>query len=421
MGTLYRYSRDGREYGPVSSAQLKRLAASGELGGEDLVWKEGSTHRLSASAVRGLFDASAAGQDAPKFTASTTAVATATPPVKTPMQEAPASVPAAVPAAVAATASGSSKSDGPGFLARFLDEARATAGATGMQVRRMLIAGRHKRSEISLRAEARRAQQEFGERLYKAGIGETDLLAAITRANERIVELAAAKSSTRAVADERAELHRRLAEPFIDGVPHPGMEQDHRVALAARQTLNDHVARGVGITGGLWPSNPTERRRVGTGFGTAGVAILLAGYLAFGPGGAPPGPALPPGSGDESAVAIDPQTSGTGVDGGSASDASSSNTGERQAGAIENALAAVNPSQASEMRQESQADAEPAAQPAPTQYQATCRNCGFTTVAPSYEAARMMASQHQQSARRLSAMQRGASASPHVTVVLPLR
>jgi hypothetical protein len=37
------YAKDGQQYGPIASAQLKLLARSGELQPDDLVCKEGST------------------------------------------------------------------------------------------------------------------------------------------------------------------------------------------------------------------------------------------------------------------------------------------------------------------------------------------------------------------------------------------
>jgi GYF domain 2 len=49
------YARDNRQVGPVSSAELKRLATLGELGPDDLVWREGMTEWAAARNVRGLF------------------------------------------------------------------------------------------------------------------------------------------------------------------------------------------------------------------------------------------------------------------------------------------------------------------------------------------------------------------------------
>jgi len=49
------YARDNRQVGPVSSAELKRLATFDELRPDDLVWREGMTEWAAARNVRGLF------------------------------------------------------------------------------------------------------------------------------------------------------------------------------------------------------------------------------------------------------------------------------------------------------------------------------------------------------------------------------
>ena len=49
------YAVDGQQQGPVSSAELKQLADSGQLKPTDLVWQEGQADWAPASNVRGLF------------------------------------------------------------------------------------------------------------------------------------------------------------------------------------------------------------------------------------------------------------------------------------------------------------------------------------------------------------------------------
>lgn len=56
MATLWRYRRDGQEFGPVTSDDLKLLAESQRLVAADLVRKEGSSRWVPARSVRGLFD-----------------------------------------------------------------------------------------------------------------------------------------------------------------------------------------------------------------------------------------------------------------------------------------------------------------------------------------------------------------------------
>jgi hypothetical protein len=49
------YSIDGRSIGPVSMAKLKRLARSGKLLPEDVVWKKGMADWVEAGSLPGLF------------------------------------------------------------------------------------------------------------------------------------------------------------------------------------------------------------------------------------------------------------------------------------------------------------------------------------------------------------------------------
>ncbi|MBN1393569.1 MAG: DUF4339 domain-containing protein [Pirellulales bacterium] len=54
------YARDNQQTGPVSSAELKQLAAAGRLSPGDLVWREGMSEWAEARNVRGLFDGASA-------------------------------------------------------------------------------------------------------------------------------------------------------------------------------------------------------------------------------------------------------------------------------------------------------------------------------------------------------------------------
>jgi hypothetical protein len=49
------YAKNGQQQGPVSSADLKRLVAAGELGPTDLVFQEGGTQWVEANTIKGLF------------------------------------------------------------------------------------------------------------------------------------------------------------------------------------------------------------------------------------------------------------------------------------------------------------------------------------------------------------------------------
>jgi len=58
MASEWYYENDGDRQGPVSSAALKQLAASGKIRPETLVWKDGMTQWSQAKSLKGLFAAS---------------------------------------------------------------------------------------------------------------------------------------------------------------------------------------------------------------------------------------------------------------------------------------------------------------------------------------------------------------------------
>jgi len=60
MATEWYYTRGTEQMGPVSSEELKQLAASGELGPDDLVWKEGMEDWRPAGQLKGLLSAGSA-------------------------------------------------------------------------------------------------------------------------------------------------------------------------------------------------------------------------------------------------------------------------------------------------------------------------------------------------------------------------
>jgi hypothetical protein len=49
------YAKAGKQFGPISAAQLRQMAQAGELVPDDLVFQEGGTQWVSASTVKGLF------------------------------------------------------------------------------------------------------------------------------------------------------------------------------------------------------------------------------------------------------------------------------------------------------------------------------------------------------------------------------
>lgn len=56
MANEWYYTKSGQRFGPVSGQQLKELAAKGELGAGDLVWKAGMAQWMPAKSITGLFE-----------------------------------------------------------------------------------------------------------------------------------------------------------------------------------------------------------------------------------------------------------------------------------------------------------------------------------------------------------------------------
>jgi hypothetical protein len=55
MAGDWHYTASGQRHGPISSVELKQLAATGQISPADLVWKEGLANWVAASSIKGLF------------------------------------------------------------------------------------------------------------------------------------------------------------------------------------------------------------------------------------------------------------------------------------------------------------------------------------------------------------------------------
>jgi hypothetical protein len=64
MSNDYYYARAGKQFGPITPADLKMMASRGDLTQDDLVWKEGMSDWVLASKIKGLFT------ESPKSTAN---------------------------------------------------------------------------------------------------------------------------------------------------------------------------------------------------------------------------------------------------------------------------------------------------------------------------------------------------------------
>jgi GYF domain 2 len=59
------YARNDQQFGPISAAELKQLADSGQLSPDDLLWREGMDSWATAINLRGLFTSEAAANTPP--------------------------------------------------------------------------------------------------------------------------------------------------------------------------------------------------------------------------------------------------------------------------------------------------------------------------------------------------------------------
>ena len=62
MANQWFYAQAGQQRGPISQEDLQRLIATGQVGGEDLVWSEGMTNWSPASSVSALIPTGGAEQ-----------------------------------------------------------------------------------------------------------------------------------------------------------------------------------------------------------------------------------------------------------------------------------------------------------------------------------------------------------------------
>ena len=72
MESVWYYAHDGAQTGPVSFGDLSAAVASGQLGAEDLVWKEGTVGLGSRPVRRGTLPDSGTGRGAARSVARPT-------------------------------------------------------------------------------------------------------------------------------------------------------------------------------------------------------------------------------------------------------------------------------------------------------------------------------------------------------------
>lgn len=242
MAPRYFYLQETVQHGPVSEAELRRLACAGTVGPETLVWREGAPDWAPASRIAGLFPSSGDSAEAP-------------PPLP---------------------GSGAIPNRGPAaeWVRSLTSETRAIARVTAAQLHRLSRLGRARWQNHRLSRRAVDLQAEFGQRLRESGLGASELHNRLKELDEQIAGMEWTRASSREAEAERRGLLVRLAAPFLDGAAPAGMEAEHAQACEAIRAERAAHQRALQERAGLLPEDATQRRRL-----AIGVAALLGGLL----------------------------------------------------------------------------------------------------------------------------------------------
>ncbi len=278
VATTYYYARDGVEFGPVDSTQLRELARTGEFGPEDYVRRDDATKWTVAGDVPGLF--------APK-----TAVA---PP---PLPPIPESIEEPVPAPPLAAAP-PTESTGARIarislqtLKLIARETRLILGATGAQLLRLFGLGSGAWKKRRLERNLRDAKIRLGRKMFEAEVGDPELRARTQQLNDSIVSIQAANGSIKRAELERTGLYIRLADSDLGPNVPASISHEHAAASQAQTDLLAHQEQQSESRRRLLPPPGPERRRVAAG----GVVSLTALFffvspMFFGSDSIQPGP-----------------------------------------------------------------------------------------------------------------------------------
>ena len=288
-----------QEIGPISSSELKALAAEGKLGPDDLVRKDGQEGWATASQVKGLtFTTSAISPVTPS--ASTTTPVETTGPPRLPSQRPPPMVRSDRPsrslsskgeASTETRPKGSGAADeikrvarswlghiGP-VVKRVLQESRNVAVATweqGVRIARYAVARWELRRASRGAEEARFAH---GKKLYEAGAGDPELIRQIAELTQQIDDKEAPGEVRETLKRRHRELTIRLsksAEPSANNLP-PSARAEQSDVTAAAGTHEKRIAACDSTKAALWPQTGKERQRVIVGSLGVTVVILMVG------------------------------------------------------------------------------------------------------------------------------------------------
>jgi hypothetical protein len=187
--------------------------------------------------------------------------------------------PAVAPPATTPAEGGNAAAAAPAGVQRGLNEIGAAASVSAREINRLFQAGKNKIVERRLRHAADAELAALGERLHKANLGDADLRTQLAEVNEQILNLVAAKASTRAAADQQRGLRIRLAEPFLTQPAPSGLETEHERAVAAYQAWQAHRTAMTHAAGAVEPLTGRDRIRIAA---MVSAAVLVIAVLAIG-------------------------------------------------------------------------------------------------------------------------------------------
>ncbi len=276
----YYYTHDGQRFGPVSSDELKALAAAAKICPQDAILCDADVQWKPAGELKELFQIDA------KPTSSAPPLAQLVLPQVVPVSHLPLHVPLSpstetilLPNRAVEYLRQSLQKVLPTLrlsVKRLFFEISKIATEAWFQTIRLvkyilwLIRG------FSLARRARHSQLMLGEKLYRAGLGEDKVRAEIARIDNRIRNVQAANGSMRPLVTERRDFCIRLARSYpTKEIASAEVAQEYRDAKAAQNMVQSHQRERGCQRQALFPSTLLARLRVATGYGTIAILIFL--------------------------------------------------------------------------------------------------------------------------------------------------
>jgi len=237
-----------QKVGPLSFAELYRLASSGRLLPNDMVLKAGTQQWVAGKSVRGLF------------------LATATTPPPLPST--------AMPGGNRGRTSNPAK----GFLRWLFQEGRETVIASGGQMHRLFRYGMALWRQRALSRAAASAELALDQRLYQTRLGDSRLGDRIATLDEQMQRAKATKQTLKALLSQRNEMLSQLSAQALSRQSNsPEIAENIQKAREARADCDQHSAQLDTMRSSLYPRDKATWRRLALGYGSgvAGAVLLL--------------------------------------------------------------------------------------------------------------------------------------------------